>query len=206
VNLDSVRHRAHLLGSPAYAEWLDDVWTGLGLEKASVVGLSLGGWLALDLAIRRPGRVASLSLISPSGIGRANHRLLVKIGVLRLFGTWGLLKSLALVSGRKAALPKPMVDALLVVFRNFRPRMERIPRFTDTDLASLAMPVQIVVGIDDALLDSRETCERAERCVRCISITRIENAGHLLPPQTSVVAAFLESVARVAPVGSLPPT
>jgi pimeloyl-ACP methyl ester carboxylesterase len=80
------------LASSAYAEWLDDVWAGLGLEKASVVGISLGGWLGLDFAIRRPSRVASLFLISPSGIGRQNHMLLLKVGVLRLFGTRGPLE------------------------------------------------------------------------------------------------------------------
>jgi pimeloyl-ACP methyl ester carboxylesterase len=184
------------LASSAYAEWLDDVWRGLGLEKASLVGLSLGGWLALDFAIRRPHRVASLSLISPSGIGGQNHVLLLKIGVLRLFGTWGLLKSLELVSGGTAALPTPIVDTLLLVFRNFRPRMERIPRFTDSDLASLPMPVQVIVGSDDAMLNSRETRERVERCVGNLSVSWIENAGHLLPPQTAAVAEFLNSVQR----------
>jgi pimeloyl-ACP methyl ester carboxylesterase len=182
------------LASPAYAEWLDDVWAGLGLEKASVVGISLGGWLGLDFAIRRPNRVRSLSLISPSGIGRQNYMLLLKVGVLRLFGTWGLVKSLELVSGRTVALPKPIVDALLMVFRHFRPRMGRIPRFTDTDLAGLSMPVQVVVGSDDALLNSPETRERVERFVRNARVTYVENAGHILPPQTATVGEFLKDV------------
>ena len=182
------------LASSAYAEWLDDVWAGLGLEKASVVGISLGGWLGLDFAIRRPNRVRSLSLISPSGIGRQNYMLLLKVGVLQLFGKWGLVKSLELVSGRTAALPKPMVDALLVVFRHFRPRMGRVPRFTDTDLAGLSMPVQVVVGSDDALLNSRETRERVERFVRNGRVTYVENAGHILPPQTATVAEFLKEL------------
>jgi pimeloyl-ACP methyl ester carboxylesterase len=184
------------LATSAYAEWLDDVWRGLGLDKASLVGISLGGWLALDFAIRRPDRVASLSLISPSGIGGQNHLLLLKVAILRLFGTWGLLKSLELVSGRTAALPQPIVDTLLLVFRNFRPRMDRIPRFTDSDLASLRMPVQVIVGSDDALLNSRETRERMQRCLPDVSVTWIEKAGHLLPPQTAAIAAFLKSVQR----------
>jgi pimeloyl-ACP methyl ester carboxylesterase len=181
-----------LLASQEHAEWLDDVWRGLGLEQASVVGISLGGWLGLDYAVRRPNRVASLSLICPAGIGSQNMMLLLKVGLLRLFGTRGLLKSLELVSGRKTALPKPMIDALLVVFRNFKPRMERIPRFTDADLAALSMPVQLIVGSDDALLNSKETRDRVERYVRHASITCVENAGHILPPQTATVAEFLQ--------------
>jgi pimeloyl-ACP methyl ester carboxylesterase len=192
------------LASSAYAEWLDDVWAGLGLERASAVGISLGGWLGLDFAIRRPNRVASLFLISPSGIGRQNHMLLLKVGVLRLFGTRGLLKSLELVAGRTATLPKPMVDALLLVFRNFRPRMERIPRFTDADLAGLSMPVQVVVGSDDALLNSQETRARVERCVRNGSVTYVENAGHFLPPQTANVTEFLKRVSRVEGMDATP--
>jgi pimeloyl-ACP methyl ester carboxylesterase len=90
-----------------------------------------------------------------------------------------------------------MVDALLVVFRNFRPRIERIPRFTDSDLQSLSMPVQVIVGSNDGMLDSGETCERVERHVRNASITCIGNAGHILPPQTAAVAAFLNRVRSV---------
>jgi len=181
------------LASSAYADWLDDVWTGLGLEKAAVVGVSLGGWLGVDFAVRRPNRVASLFLISPSGIGQQNRVLLMKVGVLRLCGTWGLLKSLRLVSGRTAILPKPMVDALVVVFRNFRPRMQRIPRFTNADLASLSMPVQVVVGTDDALLNSEETRDRVERCVPHARVMSLEKVGHILPPQTAAVAEFLKT-------------
>jgi pimeloyl-ACP methyl ester carboxylesterase len=184
------------LGSSTYAEWLDEVWAGLGLDEANIVGISLGGWLALDFAIRRPNRVGSLVLISPAGIGRQNYGVLLKCAVLRMFGTWGLLKSLEIVSGKKAAIPTPMVDALLTVFRNFRPRMERIPRFTDTDLAGLSIPVQVVVGSDDALLNSHETRERVERHVRTGNVVYLESTGHLVPPQSEAVARFLETLDR----------
>jgi pimeloyl-ACP methyl ester carboxylesterase len=188
------------LGSSAYAEWLDDVWDGLGLQAASVVGVSLGGWLGLDFAIRRPHRVASLSLISPAGVGAQKRSVLLKLGVLRLFGTRGLSRSLALVSGRRDPLPKPMIDALLVVWQTFRPRMGRIPRFSDAQLSGLAMPLQVIVGADDAMLNSFETRERFARCARHARVAYLEGAGHILPPQTTAVAAFLGGLRTVEEV------
>lgn len=181
------------LASLAYADWLEDVWTGLGIDTASVVGRSLGGWLGLDLAIRRPHRVTSLCLISPSGIGRQNAWLLAKVGLLRLCGTWGLMKSLALVSGSQVKLPPPMIDALLVVFGNFRPRMERIPCVSDADLAALDLPLLVIVGRGDPLLDSIETRRRVEAHVRGARVI-VDDGGHILPPQTAVVASFLRGV------------
>jgi len=43
------------LNSEAHAFWLDDVLQGLSLRRASLLGASLGGWLAPDYATRRPG-------------------------------------------------------------------------------------------------------------------------------------------------------
>jgi pimeloyl-ACP methyl ester carboxylesterase len=45
-----------------------DVWDGLGLEAPAVVGNSLGGWMALELAVRYPGRVSALVLVNPVGL------------------------------------------------------------------------------------------------------------------------------------------
>jgi pimeloyl-ACP methyl ester carboxylesterase len=51
------------LSSDAYARWMDDVLAGLRLSRASFVGASFGGLLALDYAIRRPVSVCALVLL-----------------------------------------------------------------------------------------------------------------------------------------------
>lgn len=84
-----------------------------------------------------------------------------------------------------------LIDALLVVFRHFRPRMARIPIRSDDELATLTMPVQLILGSDDALLQSSETRARMERCVPHLRLSFLEGVGHILPPQTRAISAFL---------------
>jgi pimeloyl-ACP methyl ester carboxylesterase len=45
-----------------------DLFDRLGLESPSVVGLSLGGWMAAELACRYPERVSRLVLVNPAGL------------------------------------------------------------------------------------------------------------------------------------------
>ncbi|MEX2457648.1 MAG: alpha/beta fold hydrolase, partial [Actinomycetota bacterium] len=45
-----------------------DLLDALGLERVAVVGSSLGGWVAAQLAILRPDRLAAMVLLDPIGL------------------------------------------------------------------------------------------------------------------------------------------
>ncbi len=45
-----------------------DLWELFGLERPHVLGCSLGGWMALELAVRYPDRVDRLVLVNPVGL------------------------------------------------------------------------------------------------------------------------------------------
>jgi pimeloyl-ACP methyl ester carboxylesterase len=60
----------------AYASGIRDLLIGLAAEPATVVGHSLGGGIAMQLAYQFPERCGRLVLISSGGIGREVHPLL----------------------------------------------------------------------------------------------------------------------------------
>jgi pimeloyl-ACP methyl ester carboxylesterase len=45
-----------------------DVWELLGLESPVVIGLSLGGWMGIELATRYPEKVGTLVVVNPVGL------------------------------------------------------------------------------------------------------------------------------------------
>lgn len=55
-----------ITGPQDHADWLEDVMAGLNLGAVHVVGLSIGGWAAVNHAIRYPCRVRSLVLLDPA--------------------------------------------------------------------------------------------------------------------------------------------
>ena len=185
------------LASDAHAVWLDDVLDGLGVEQASFVGVSLGGWLALDYAIRRPGCVEQVAVLCPGGIGRQKIRIVFEAMVLRACGAWGKRKLMERVLGRPAApgpLPpgvKAFMDFVALIHENFRPRMVKLPVFSDAALGGLKTPVLAIVGGRDVMLDSADTKRRLERLVARAEVVYLEEAGHFIPGQTARVLEFL---------------
>lgn len=58
-------------GVPLFADALEAYLDALGLSRVDLVGTSLGGRVAIELALRRPGRIRRLVLVNALGVGRA---------------------------------------------------------------------------------------------------------------------------------------
>jgi pimeloyl-ACP methyl ester carboxylesterase len=82
-----------------YAGFLERLCDALGVERAAVVGNSMGGHIAAAFTIAAPERVERLALVSPAGVSaaHANRQVVLSVG-----------RALALTSDRTVAA----VDAL----------------------------------------------------------------------------------------------
>ncbi len=53
---------------PWYGDWVADLIRGYGLDRVDLGGLSLGGWISLEVAIDHPDVVRRIIAINPGGI------------------------------------------------------------------------------------------------------------------------------------------
>jgi pimeloyl-ACP methyl ester carboxylesterase len=184
------------LASDAYARWLGEVLDALEVESAHVVGISLGGWLGFDLAIRMPARVRSLTAIVPAGIGPQRNVLAWALP-LSLLGRWGRRRLRERIMG-KAPPDHELSDAerrfgelYELIGRHFRPRYVHLPIFTDADLAGLDMPVMAIVAGRDVMLAPRPMKQRLEAQVRDLEMRYLPDARHYPGTQVEPVLDFL---------------
>jgi pimeloyl-ACP methyl ester carboxylesterase len=181
------------MASEGYAPWLDDVLDALDIPRASVVAMSLGGWIALDYATSRPERVERMVLLCPAGVARLKVRGALASLLLKPFGGWGQQRSVALVLGPVLrTVPRRTVDFVQLVARHFRYRREPVPVVDDDALRRATMPLLVVLGARDVIVDSRRTVERLSRLVPSATVRVLPDAGHLLPPQTEPIVEFFE--------------
>jgi pimeloyl-ACP methyl ester carboxylesterase len=71
---------------PGYGRFLDAFLGAVGVERASLVGNSMGGFIAAEAAISHPSRVEKLVLVSAAGLVRVGNRQLYALErMARLF-------------------------------------------------------------------------------------------------------------------------
>lgn len=177
-----------------YADWLSDVLDGLGLEATRLIGLSQGGWIALDFAIAHAERVEKLVLLSPAGVTRDRPTFILRALPLLLLGRRGKRIISRIVVGGQPLDPEAqaMVDAFMV---HVRPRTSPAPLFSDGELAHLSMPVLLVGGDEDAIREPRAIAARLQRLLPELHAEILPEMGHVLVNVASIVAPFLDAAA-----------
>ncbi len=183
-----------------YAAWLADVFDRLGLQSADVVGLSYGGFLALNLALSAPDRVKRLGLLCPGvpSLGTptlrwAVHGLPMTLLPSRSTAKW-LVKGLSVRGYRPENLE---AELFVTAVQHVRSRIPFRPAFSDAEFSGLRMPVLLVIGDREAMYDARSAANGAQQLIPHVEVEVIPNAGHMLASdQPEVVAGRVTQFLR----------
>lgn len=170
-----------------YADWLFEAMNALGIKKAALIGNSLGGWAALKFAVTRPETVEKLALIAPSGLSGANAALLKKAEQAETQGD-------ALAFGEDvaegAALPEPVLEFINMILAGYNPVTEEPPVFAECELERLRMPVLLLAGENDGVIDAKQAAWRLNRAVPHARIRLLKNTGHVITNALEEMAPF----------------
>lgn len=167
-------------------DWLYDVFNGLSISKAVVIGASLGAWLAAKFAIRYPNKIDKLVLLCPAGIGTQNKKIIFTAMFYMLFGKKGIRKLFKIINGN-VDMPEIILKFQILIGKNFNTRREPIPIFSDEELRGLTMPVFLFVGAKDIMLHSMETADRMEKLVPNARINILPEGGHSIINLTDTI-------------------
>lgn len=172
----SDENRPSLSGS-SYAEWLKEVFENLSVERANIIGISLGAWLAIKFSVSYPEMVSKLVLLCPSGVGPQKKSFIFKAIAYGILGEKGIDKLYYKVNGNQP-IPEEMLKYQKLIGKSFNYRKETIPVFSDNELKLLTMPTVLFVGAKDIMLHSDKTARRLGNLLPHAQINISPKAGH----------------------------
>jgi len=165
------------------ADWIVEVQDGLGIEKAIMAGISLGGWLTLNFAIHQPERVKRIVLLDPaaslekvSGAFLRHSFIPIMVHPTRS----GLVKYFHwMTQGYKVDLD--WGELMLQGILNTRPQPSIQPDpFTDSELRSLKIPVLLLIGERSVIYNHQRAYQRATKLIPNLQAEIIPGASHAL--------------------------
>jgi pimeloyl-ACP methyl ester carboxylesterase len=154
--------RALMTPPASCAAWLDELLAQLSDRPAHLVGFSYGGWIAMNQAIRVPGRVASITLLDPAGLTKLDARFWwwLSISGLATLTPMPLRRHLARWLDSPAMLQPDLMTLMWAGTRGYHAEPKFPDILTDDELRAITVPVLLVAGARSALLTPTEARAR----------------------------------------------
>lgn len=188
-----------------WCDFLQGFMQSRNIRKATVVGNSLGGWIATEFAVQHPGMVDKLVLVDAAGLAGKIQGFPADISIDL---------NPSSIAGWRTLLESIFYDKKIVtdddVMQLFTNRMrnddgytiERTlagfaqPQFEDDNLKSIHAPTLVVWGRNDELI-SVDRAEQFGRGIAGAKVVVFDHCGHVPPIEKSaefnrVLLEFLE--------------
>ena len=204
---------------PALADAVERELDAAGLAAAHLVGNSVGGWIALELARRR--RATSVVAISPAGAGSFEERATLLASAVRAYAAAKAIAPMAPMLPGVVALatfifseahsrpwrvrPEDAVHAVLALAGSvaFLETLEwTVGRYKAEGLGDVRCPVLLAWGSEDRVLAPSQAAQFAA-AIPHAELRLLPGLGHIpMPDDPALVArTILEFTRRHAPPG-----
>ena len=176
-----------------------DLLEVLDLDEIHVVGNSLGGWLACEIAVRNIRAFRTLTLVSPAGIeipGVPKGDIFLWKPDERVHNTFF---DQALAKKRLAVVPSE--EAANIALKNLftTSKLAWSPRFCNPDLAKwlhrITVPTMILWGAEDKIIPA-PYAKAFQDLIPGSQLRVIDDCGHL--PHQEKMDAFLDGVFAIS--------
>jgi pimeloyl-ACP methyl ester carboxylesterase len=166
-----------------FADWTEDLFNGLQIESADIVGNSFGGFLALNTVLSLPERVKKAVLISPAATFVPIPAWYWHFMPANLFGP---------LFGSKRILLDPydwiwqdfpkdecitQLRALTAIYGHPRHWFPSV--FSDKELRKIRTPVLLLIGDHEVIYKPERAIKRAIRLIHGLKAEIIPNANHI---------------------------
>ena len=193
--------------------WLDEVFTVLVPEgPLSLLGISYGGWLAGQYALRFPGRLRNVVLLAPAcTVLPVSFAFLIRMGLLsipvgqplRRTCRWLFRDAVRSSDACRALVEEAIADVQLAERLFDLPRPVWPTVFDDKAWQGFTVPCLFLMGENEKIYSAKAVVGRLKRVAPQVKVEIIPGAGHdLTMVQADLVArkvlAFLGERAGVA--------
>jgi pimeloyl-ACP methyl ester carboxylesterase len=193
------------------ADWLVGVMDELRISRAHVLGLSRGGWLALNLAGWAPERVERIVLLSPAAVFVALNPFFAAVAQAVMRVPTRFVSKVAINSwvARGFVVDPLFAEQFMTGLLNWNWKVNTsgysgvMPcTLSDEELRQIRQQVLLLIGDQDRL-NPPKAIQRARQTIQQLEAEIIPQAGHFLNMEqpASVNARVLRFLAEGQPVG-----
>jgi len=166
------------------AVWLREALAGIGLPKVHLVGVSIGGWSAVNLALYAPDPIASLTLVDPASVfGRLTWKMIVvSLGSVLPFMPQAIRMTLLswISGGAKADESVPIAKLIASGMRNYANKIPAPTYPSDEQLRSITVPLLALTGGRSIAHNPKKAEARAKRLLQQGQVELWPAASHAM--------------------------
>ncbi|WP_327639967.1 alpha/beta hydrolase [Kribbella sp. NBC_00482] len=163
------------------AAWLDQTLAALPEQRFNLLGLSIGGWTAMNLAVRRPDRIATVTTLdAPFVYDDLPLKTVIRsipAAVKWLPRSWRDSFN-SYTAGGAPVEHVPVADMIEAGMKNYTMKLPQPQRITESQLAALPMPVLAIIAGRSVMHDPPKARSTADRALRTKTVVVYPDASH----------------------------